>query len=496
MTGSIYDLFDKRVTPAAPTGSTGEVSAYAATALEQETGRVATAPEGTRNDTLYQGTFALGQLVAGGEIPEQVARDRLTLAAQRAGLGTRETEATIDSGMDAGAGYPRTASNREATPSVSTLASGTASDDFNGLVAAEARHIRVRNAARDLIRAEEVGRTEPPAPLDGAEFLAQPDEAPPLVHGLIPRTGKFLVAAQAKTGKTRTAHHVIRSLLTGEAMFDHFPVDTAEQLNVHLVDNEMSPGLLRRWLRDLLLTEEQLARLTVHPLLGYASTFDPTIPENRARWAERLRGGDVVILDCLSPFIQAAGLDENKDAGRWLGGLDELMAAAGVPIYGVFHHAGHGQERARGDSKILGWPFQLWTLSREATDADDDGPDDAPRFLKAPMGRCGSVPSGRMELSADGSRLTYLPGATRAKTRREAAEERNLTEVLAAMNEHLAPGESVGVGKVAEWVGKDAKTVRPALNRGVGNGVLKSAPYPGGSGHVFSLVSGHIGGGE
>jgi len=367
---------------------------------------------------------------------------------------------------------------------------GEAEDDDPGAfaldVTAEAHRIRVREAARDLIRAEQVTAAPPPPPVKGREFLAQHEEEHHLVHGLIPSKGKFLLAAAAKAGKTTTVHHTVGCLLTGRPIFGTFPVETDRPLRVHLIDNEMGDSLLRTWLRRLNLTGEQLDRLTVHSLLGHASTFDPTTPESRALWAERLAGADVVIIDCLSPFMQAVGLDENHDAGRWLVGLDELMAAAKVDVYGVIHHTGHAGERARGDSKILGWPFQTWTLNREATD-DDDAADDAPRFLKA-RGRCGSVASGQLQLGADG--LRYVAGATRAKARAEAKDTERLKEVLAAAAEHTSPGETFGTGAVAEWVGADPRTVRRALYRGVSNGLLAKHDNPSGSGSVFSLVKG------
>src|SRR5690625_4255752 len=89
--------------------SQGTTSNYGAAALERELGRVATAPEGTRNDTLNRAAFALGQLMAGGEVDETTATDQLTTAARRAGLDDTEITQTIASGIKAGKLEPRSA---------------------------------------------------------------------------------------------------------------------------------------------------------------------------------------------------------------------------------------------------------------------------------------------------------------------------------------------------------------------------------------------------
>ncbi len=85
---------------------------YAQAALDGELRRVAAAPKGRRNDTLNQA--ALGQLCAAGLLPATLVYTALTAAARRAGLdrdpgcGPRGIQATIRSGLAAGARKPRT----------------------------------------------------------------------------------------------------------------------------------------------------------------------------------------------------------------------------------------------------------------------------------------------------------------------------------------------------------------------------------------------------
>jgi hypothetical protein len=85
-----------------------DLTAYTLAALEGELGRVATAPVGTRNDTLNSASFSVGQLVGGGLVDRATVDTALMDAAARCGLPGREAAATIRSGLDAGEREPRT----------------------------------------------------------------------------------------------------------------------------------------------------------------------------------------------------------------------------------------------------------------------------------------------------------------------------------------------------------------------------------------------------
>jgi hypothetical protein len=104
-------LVDRPAAPASDVHPAVDVvarrSRYAAAALRGELDRVLDAPVGQRNHTLNTAAFALGQLVATGLIPEALAIDALNHAAHAAGLGHDEAEATIRSGLSAGAHHPR-----------------------------------------------------------------------------------------------------------------------------------------------------------------------------------------------------------------------------------------------------------------------------------------------------------------------------------------------------------------------------------------------------
>ncbi|RFS81364.1 hypothetical protein D0T12_32565 [Actinomadura spongiicola] len=80
---------------------------YVGAALRAEVQHVLDSRPGARNHTLNAAAFALGQLAAGGMLPAALVVDCLTAAGLTIGLTARECEATIASGMRAGARTPR-----------------------------------------------------------------------------------------------------------------------------------------------------------------------------------------------------------------------------------------------------------------------------------------------------------------------------------------------------------------------------------------------------
>lgn len=85
---------------------------YLAGAVAAEVARVEGATKGGRNAALYIAAQALGQLVAGGALPEDHARTALAAASAGAlavgAYGSGQMHATITSGLRAGANRPRT----------------------------------------------------------------------------------------------------------------------------------------------------------------------------------------------------------------------------------------------------------------------------------------------------------------------------------------------------------------------------------------------------
>jgi hypothetical protein len=82
-------------------------TAYGQATLRRELERLAQAQNGTRNDQLNRASFALGQLVASGALDETETAAALTEAGLHLGLGLKECERTVASGLSAGMEQPR-----------------------------------------------------------------------------------------------------------------------------------------------------------------------------------------------------------------------------------------------------------------------------------------------------------------------------------------------------------------------------------------------------
>jgi hypothetical protein len=93
-------------------------SRYGLAALEREVAALEAEPEGGRNDRLNVAAFRLGQLVGSGCLDRDLVEPVLRQSALAAGLGEREVDATIRSGMDAGQVEPRDVDHlgRDASP--------------------------------------------------------------------------------------------------------------------------------------------------------------------------------------------------------------------------------------------------------------------------------------------------------------------------------------------------------------------------------------------
>jgi len=242
----------------------------------------------------------------------------------------------------------------------------------------------IQDKLEQLIANEEAKRRfrdlkYPPLPMpqsrSGTQILEEPSIATEQrVDRLWPMGDKVLVAAEAKAGKTVLTHNLVKSLLTGEYLFDQFKVKPVEG-NIVIVDSEMNVAMLDSWLRkqgtEFLRTYGD--RLHFFPLRGNARSFNILDEETLIQWSETLRllQAEVFIVDPIGPFISALGLNENTEARDLLYAIDELMLRAEVSDYLVTHHMGHGDDRARGDSAMLGWPAVLWNYKLPKTKANN-----------------------------------------------------------------------------------------------------------------------------
>lgn len=350
-------------------------------------------------------------------------------------------------------------------------AEGTPDDpaDLDGAIEYRKQRLRVDREARRRLDAEEHPPTELPAVRPLSALLAEPD-APTAyrIDKVMPAGSRIMLSAQFKAGKSTLAANVIRALVDGEPFLGEFVVrDRARRLV--LIDDELGDSQLRRWLRDQGIVRTD-AVADVVCLRGRLDAFNLLDAVIRQRWVDRLRSldCDYLILDCLRPVLDALGLDENHDAGRFLVAFDAVLTAAGVLDALVVDHMGHSGERTRGDSRKLDWPDALWRLVRE-----DDDPGSA-RYFSA-YGRDVDVHEGRLSFDTQTRRLAYS-GGDRADSRTESAYVA-VVDLLAddALNgEHNADGTPVGMGLSAiETALVGPRLTRKAVRDGIAAG-LKS----------------------
>lgn len=327
----------------------------------------------------------------------------------------------------------------------------------------------------------------PPCPIPPirclTDLLGEPDaDAQYRIDRLAPAQGRVLLSAQYKAGKSTVVGNLLRSLADGDPFLGRFPVTTQSQ-RVVLIDNELSENTMRRWLRDQgIITTD---RVDVVALRGRIGAFNILNEGVRAEWAERLGGADYLILDCLRPVLDALGLDENHDAGRFLVAFDALLADSGISEAVVVHHMGHSGERARGDSRLQDWPDATWRLVREKDEPD------SPRYFTA-YGRDVDIPEGYLEFDADTRRLIYTDGTRQARARK-ADEEEVLKEIIEILVEQRINHQGTEVSRngilaEAKKYGRSARTIDPALAHGVREAILNVAPGPRNS-HLYALAN-------
>lgn len=350
-------------------------------------------------------------------------------------------------------------------------APGGGTDDTEGTAAADeaterkildrASQLWIDREARKRLAANDIAEIELPPVTSLADLLDTDDDPVRFrIEGVWPSGGaKVLCAAPAGGGKTTLSGNLVRSLADGEAFLGAFEV-TQRASRIVIIDNEMTQGMLKRWLRRQGVTNTS-AVVDVVNLRGQAGLFDLGNDRLRDMWARRLAdlGCDFVVFDCLKPVLEAMGLDENREMGKLLYPLTEMLTTAGVDDVLVHHHMGHANERARGDSTLLGWSDANWKIVR-----DDDHPLQ-PRYFSTDKVRDADEPVREGLLSFDKAtgRLTYV-GGNRATTHQSENVEKRLTAVLDVLADNATEGrDEMNVTAIKAAVGGKKETTDEAL---------------------------------
>jgi hypothetical protein len=270
----------------------------------------------------------------------------------------------------------------------------------------KAYDLKIADLGREAWHTEKYGTAELPEFTLLDEFLAEDDEDDQyVIPGLWAKDTPILFAAQYKAGKTTVRDNVIKVLADGGRLFGQFDTVPYPDGRIVVLDLELAPHMMRGWLRAHNVLKQD--RVVVVPMRGRGASLNLTVPAVRAKWAEQLKRWEagVVLLDCLRPTLDALGLNENTEAGRFLhGGFDPLLADAGGLQGMVIQHMGHGGERARGDSSMLGWG-DTWRLLRQSQDDPS-----SKRFFTG-YGRFGEIQESELDYNVTTRELTIGGGS-------------------------------------------------------------------------------------
>lgn len=341
--------------------------------------------------------------------------------------------------------------------------------------------LRIDREARRRLDAEERPPLAAPPVRDLDVLLAEPDaETHYVVDQLAPANGRVMLSAQFKAGKTTLVCNLIRCLADNVPFLDRFEIARPPK-RIVVIDTELDDNMLRRWLRRQDITNTA-AVVDVIGLRGRVASFDPTDEHSRNYWTNRLRnlGCDYLILDCLRPVLDALGLDENHDAGRFLVPFDALLADAGISDALVVQHMGHAGERARGDSRLQDWPDAIWRIVRESDELDST------HFFSA-YGRDVDVREGQLQLVGDNDHLVYRDGSRKDLKRTNQADKRTANadyradEALTCVIKLLV-GQPDGVNQSQIFDALEAhepdkigrRLAQKALNKGIEDGRLRA----------------------
>jgi len=288
------------------------------------------------------------------------------------------------------------------------------------------REMTKREALRRLAADEAETVTIPELKVFADLMLVEMAQTQYRIDNWQPVNSRVILSAQNKSGKTTMRDNLVRSLVDGVPWLDSAAVEPVGIVTI--IDNEMSEGQAIRWLKDQGI--ENTYAINFVALRGKVSSFNILDKAMRSRWADILRGTDYLIFDCLRPALDAFGLDEQRDAGKFLLPFDELMAEAGINESLIVHHMGHTSGRSRGDSRLRDWPDVEWFLERKS--ADDPA---SPRTVRA-YGRDVDVPEGRLAFNPTTRHLTYRPVMPIKMSKQQAA--------TAAIDKHLKDHREAG----------------------------------------------------
>lgn len=322
--GFLDNIADKTPPTPRPTGPhVAPSEPYAAAALRNELREVATAAEGTRNDTLTRAAFNLRSLINAGSLDEASTVDQLTDAARSIGLDDIEIERTIRSGF-AGADQKvgaRTVPERTVSPARAVQSDTRTSQSAS----TPSRPASSDNTWGDF------------PPMDAADWMFGPDDRVVELWGqgddIVWAEGEALmICGPPGLGKSTLAGQLVRAQLGLQPSVLDLPVAPVDKPILYLAMDR--PRQIRRSLRRQFSEDERdhiAGRLLVRPgppIMDLA--IDPTLLTRMAEQA----GAGVVYLDSLKDAVVGLSGDE---AGAMYNRARQALLAAGVNICELHH---------------------------------------------------------------------------------------------------------------------------------------------------------------
>jgi hypothetical protein len=275
---------------------------YGLGALERELGRLLGTLEGGRNNALNTAAFSAAQLVAGGELSEDRARQSLELAAERIGLDHSEARATIESAWRAGIESPR-----QAPPPTVT-----------------------QRPESEMLSLDD--GVEPDAEAEGRFWLdwnVEDEEQPFLCRPLLPAHAYVLVYGATEASKSMSwlgllsegSRHGCRS-------------------SVYSLENpaQTDRSRLKRWAPD-----PSNFRLTNQPLDFNDPRQVARLIEREKDWGDG-RGADVLLIDTYSHAFNSRSEDGNAKAIEFARRVRHVMHAVGCTVIVIDHTGFQGDE--------------------------------------------------------------------------------------------------------------------------------------------------------
>lgn len=306
--------------PALPPG-TAAGSRYAQRALEEECAIIATAPEGTRNDTLNRSAWKIGTLVASGHLGGRGAVDALTNAARQAGLDEQEIAGTVPRAVRQGDRAPRVVPQRPELPGAFTIDPADLTE-----------HQRTTVAAADA----------EPLFIPGGTFVLDVPDTIPAIWGadqdILWADGESLIIAAGNgLGKTTIAGQLVRGRLGMATTVLGLPINPGNKKVLYLAMDR--PQQIRRSLRRHFTDAERAQldeRLTV---------WQGPPPEDLAHNTDlldqlvQLAGADTVVIDSLKDA--AIGLSEDAVGAGWNRARQKVIAR-GCQVLELHHNVKRG----------------------------------------------------------------------------------------------------------------------------------------------------------